>query len=89
MSTNKKWMALISLVAITAMLLPACAPPTPIVIEKEVTVEVEVIKEVEVIHFLLVDILFSLLLLKYRRCLKSEPFAHPVDIIGEAMGSGW
>jgi len=36
------------LAAIAAMILPGCAQPTPIVIEKEVPVEVEVIKEIVV-----------------------------------------
>ena len=60
---SKKWMILIALVAIAAMILPACAPPTPevvvkevpvekkvietVVVEKEVPVEKEVVKEVE------------------------------------------
>ena len=43
---SKKWMVLIALVAIAAMILPACAPPTPEVIVKEVPVEKEVIKTV-------------------------------------------
>lgn len=63
MFTNKKWMILIALVAMAAMILPACAPPTPevivkevpvekivvetVVVEKEVPVEKEVVKEVE------------------------------------------
>ena len=62
---SKKWMVLIALVAIAAMILPACAPPTPevvvkevpvekkvvetVVVEKEVPVEKEVVKEVEVV----------------------------------------
>lgn len=65
MFTNKKWMTLIALVAMAAMILPACAPPTPevvvkevpvekivietVVVEKEVPVEIEVVKEVEVV----------------------------------------
>jgi peptide/nickel transport system substrate-binding protein len=60
---SKKWMILIALVAIAAMILPACAPPTPevvvkevpviekvvetVVVEKEVPVVKEVAKEVE------------------------------------------
>jgi len=47
MFSNKKWITLIALVAIAAMILPACAVPTPEVIVKEVPVEKEVIKEVE------------------------------------------
>jgi hypothetical protein len=38
--SNKKWMTLIAVVAIAVMILPACAPPTPVVVEKEVPVEV-------------------------------------------------
>ena len=56
MFTNKKWMTLIALVAITAMLLPACAPPTPVVIEKQVPVEVEVIREVQVVKEVPVEV---------------------------------
>ncbi len=63
MFSNKKWMTLIALVAIAAMILPACAPPEvvevikevpvevkvveTVIVEKEVPVEKEVIKEVE------------------------------------------
>jgi len=46
MFLNKKWMTLIALVAIAAMILPACAAPTPVVIEKEVPVEKEVVRTV-------------------------------------------
>jgi hypothetical protein len=50
MFINKKWMILIALVAVSAMILVACTPPaTPEVIIKEVPVEKEVIKEVEVV----------------------------------------
>ena len=48
MSSNRMWMTLIALVAIAAMILPGCAAPTPIVVEKQVPVEVEVIREVVV-----------------------------------------
>jgi peptide/nickel transport system substrate-binding protein len=54
--TNKKWMSLIALLAIAAMILPACAPPTPVVIEKEVPVEVEKIKEIEVVKEVPVEV---------------------------------
>ena len=47
MFTNKKWMTLIALAAIAAMILPACAPPaTPEVIVKEVPVEKKVVETV-------------------------------------------
>jgi len=47
MFSNKKWMTLIALVAIAAMILPACAPPaTPEVVIKEVPVEVKVVETV-------------------------------------------
>ena len=47
MFSNKKWMTLIAVVAIAAMVLPACAPPaTPEVIIKEVPVEKKVIETV-------------------------------------------
>jgi len=47
MFSNKKWMTLIALVAMAAMILPACAPPaTPEVVIKEVPVEVKVIETV-------------------------------------------
>ena len=45
MFSNKKWMTLIGLVAIAAMILPACAP-TPEVVVKEVPVEVKVVETV-------------------------------------------
>ncbi len=48
MFSNKKWMYLIALVAMAAMILSACAQPTPVVIEKEVPVEKEVIRTVVV-----------------------------------------
>ncbi len=49
MFTNKKWMTLIALAAIVAMVLPACAPPaTPEVIIKEVPVEKKVVETVVV-----------------------------------------
>ncbi|MGA9349593.1 MAG: ABC transporter substrate-binding protein [Anaerolineae bacterium] len=48
MFTNKKWMTLIALVAMAAMILPACAAPTPQVIEKEVVVEKPVVQTVVV-----------------------------------------
>jgi peptide/nickel transport system substrate-binding protein len=48
MFSNKKWITLIALVAIVAMVLPACAPPTPEVIVKEVPVEKEVVRTVVV-----------------------------------------
>ena len=50
MFSNKKWMTLIVVVAIAALVLPACAPPAPEIVEviKEVPIEVEVVKEVEV-----------------------------------------
>jgi len=60
---NKKWMSLIALAAMAAMILPACAPPEvvevikevpvvekvveTVVVEKEVPVDREVIKEIE------------------------------------------
>jgi len=44
---SKKWIVLIALVAIAAMILPACAPaPTPEVIVKEVPVEKKVVETV-------------------------------------------
>jgi len=47
MFTNKKWMILIALAAMAAMMLPACAPPaTPEVIIKEVPVEKKVVETV-------------------------------------------
>jgi len=47
MFSNKKWMTLIALVAMAAMMLPACAPPaTPEVVVKEVPVEVKVVETV-------------------------------------------
>ena len=47
MFSNKKWTILIALVAIAAMILPACAPPaTPEVVIKEVPVEVKVVETV-------------------------------------------
>jgi peptide/nickel transport system substrate-binding protein len=50
MFSNKKWMTLIALVAIAAMVLSACAQPTPEVVEviKEVPVEKEVVRTVVV-----------------------------------------
>jgi len=46
---TKKWMTLIALVAMAAMILPACAPaPTPEVIVKEVPVEKRVVETVVV-----------------------------------------
>jgi len=46
---SKKWIVLIALVAIAAMILPACAPaPTPQVIVKEVPVEKKVVETVVV-----------------------------------------
>ena len=48
MLTNKKWMTLISLVAIAAMILPACTPRTPEAIGKEAPVEKEEVKTIEV-----------------------------------------
>jgi len=48
MFTNKKWMVLIALVAAATMILPACAPPTPEVIVKEVPVEKKVVETVVV-----------------------------------------
>ncbi len=50
MFTNKKWVTLISLVAIAAMILPACTSPTPEAIEapKEVVVEKKVVETVVV-----------------------------------------
>jgi peptide/nickel transport system substrate-binding protein len=50
MFTNKKWMTLIALMAIAAMVLSACAQPTPEVVEviKEVPVEKEVVRTVVV-----------------------------------------
>jgi len=46
---SKKWMILIALAAIVAMVLPACAPaPTPQVIVKEVPVEKKVVETVVV-----------------------------------------
>ncbi len=49
MFSNKKWMTLIALVAIAAMILPACAPPaTPEVVVKEVPVEKIVVETVVV-----------------------------------------
>ena len=56
MFSSKKWMTLIALMAIAAMILPACAPPAAIVVEKEVPVEVEVIKQVEVIKEVPVEV---------------------------------
>ena len=47
MSSSKKWMTLIALMAIAAMILPACAPPaTPEVVIKEVPVEKKVVETV-------------------------------------------
>jgi len=44
---SKKWIVLIALIAIAAMILPACAPaPTPEVIVKEVPVEKKVVETV-------------------------------------------
>jgi len=49
MFSNKKWMTLIALVAMAAMILPACAPPaTPEVVVKEVPVEKIVVETVVV-----------------------------------------
>ncbi len=48
MFLNKKWTTLIALVAIAAMILPACAAPTPEVIVKEVPVEKKVVETVVV-----------------------------------------
>ncbi len=48
MFLNKKWTILIALVAIAAMILPACAAPTPEVIVKEVPVEKKVVETVVV-----------------------------------------
>ncbi len=49
MFSNKKWMTLIAVVAIAAMVLPACAPPaTPEVVVKEVPVEKKVVETVVV-----------------------------------------
>jgi peptide/nickel transport system substrate-binding protein len=49
MFINKKWMTLIALMAIAAMILPACAPAaTPEVIVKEVPVEKKVVETVVV-----------------------------------------
>ena len=45
---TKKWMTMIALAAIAAMILPACAPPTPEVIVKEVPVEKKVVETVVV-----------------------------------------
>jgi len=49
MFTNKKWMILIALVTMAAMILPACAPPTPEVVIKEVPVEKRVVETVVVV----------------------------------------
>lgn len=46
MFANKKWGALLALMAIAAMTLSACAPPTPAVIEKEIVVEKPVVETV-------------------------------------------
>ena len=48
MFPNKKWMTLMALAAMTALILSACAAPTPVVVEKEVPVVKEVIKTVVV-----------------------------------------
>ena len=56
MFSNKKWVTLIALAAMAAMILPACAPPAAVVVEKEVPVEVEKIKEVEVVKEVPVEV---------------------------------
>jgi peptide/nickel transport system substrate-binding protein len=48
MFSNKKWMTLIALVAMAAMILSACAAPTPVVVERQVPVEKEVVRTVVV-----------------------------------------
>lgn len=48
MFTNKKWTMAVALVAIIAIVLPACAPATPVVVEKEVVVEKPVVETVVV-----------------------------------------
>ncbi len=48
MLANKRWGTLLALVAIAAITLSACAPPTPEVIEKEVVVEKSVVETVVV-----------------------------------------
>ncbi|MBM4466958.1 MAG: ABC transporter substrate-binding protein [Chloroflexi bacterium] len=44
----KRWMLIMTLLAVAALILPACAPPTPQVIEKEVVVEKPVVETVVV-----------------------------------------
>ena len=48
MFARKKWTSLFALVIIASMVLAACAPPTPEIIEKEVVVEKKVIETVVV-----------------------------------------
>ena len=48
MFTNKTWATAIALVAVVATVLSACAPATPVVIEKEVVVEKPVVETVVV-----------------------------------------
>ena len=55
MFSNKKWTTLMVLVAIVAVVLSACAAPTPEIIEKEVLVEKKVVETVIVEREVLVE----------------------------------
>ena len=55
MFARKKWTSLFALVIIASMVLAACAPPTPEIIEKEVVVEKKVIETVIVEKEVLVE----------------------------------
>jgi len=55
MSARKKWTSLFALVMIASMVLSACAPPTPEIIEKEVLVEKPVVQTVIVEKEVLVE----------------------------------
>ena len=55
MHRDKVRMAIVVLVAISSMLLASCAPPTPVVVEKEVVVEKPVVETVEVVKEVIVE----------------------------------
>ena len=59
MFANKRWRTLLALVAIAAIILSACAAPTPEVIEKEVVVEKSVVETVVIEKEVVVEVVVT------------------------------
>ena len=59
MFASKTWRIFLALVAIAAITLSACAPPTPEVVEKEVVVEKPVVETVVVEKEVVVEVVVT------------------------------